>query len=210
MALFQSNAICISCVGLKLSITYARKLCETFGTITKIHIPGKEGKSSYGYVTYELTSAADKAVKNLNGTYINGGIIYAFQATTNKERMVKMKTVKIERHAATICVGNINKNTSRSNLIEVFQKYGSIINVNIGENFIAYVTFQNEVESHSALQGNDPWSSWTVWLHGAKTKDNDKQPAAGESTTASQVADMYHRVSCQAVSESDEEDVDLI
>lgn len=87
----------------------------------------KDGKTKptslgYGFVHFETKSAADDAIKTVNGMLIKGKKVYVGKFLSKKERDAKRKPVKF----TNIFVKNISSDVDEKTLLKTFGNFGEI------------------------------------------------------------------------------------
>lgn len=122
-----------------------RSLFEKFGTITSCKvITDSKGKSrGFGFVSFDKTNDAEKAVDEMNSKEINGRQLYASRAQTKRERESFLKDKfrrdyvqggkkKVDRLQGTnLYVKNLDDSVDDETLRYHFSKYGTVTSAKV-------------------------------------------------------------------------------
>lgn len=137
-------------------------LVQGFGEIQHISLCFKEDLP-YGFCNFRFHGDAVTAVKTLNGSEIEGKVIYAGRAQTRRERTMnlrdnfeKMKRLKYnETRKRNLYVRGFDATMQEDNLIDILGKYGEIESVAIIREKVhpfeskkfGFVCFKNEADA---------------------------------------------------------------
>ena len=95
---------------------------------------GKKLSMGFGFVTFWLKSAADKALKNLQHSTLDGHALElkrSNRAADNNEVTTKKKVTKAGTPSTKICVRNIAFQATKHELAELFKIYGELTSVRL-------------------------------------------------------------------------------
>ncbi|KAK7489429.1 hypothetical protein BaRGS_00019373 [Batillaria attramentaria] len=118
-----------------------RNLFEPFGKIISAKVmTDAYGKSrGFGFVSFEDTESAEKAVMAINGMELNGKIIFAGRAQKKserqaelKERFEKIKTERVNRfQGVNLYVKNLDEGIDDERLQKEFSQFGTITSAKV-------------------------------------------------------------------------------
>ncbi|ODQ78689.1 hypothetical protein BABINDRAFT_162391 [Babjeviella inositovora NRRL Y-12698] len=128
-------------VDVEFSEEEFKKLFETYGAITSIHLEkDAEGKSrGFGFVNFETTDDAARAVDELNDKEINGKKLYVGRAQKKGERLQELKkqyeAIRMEKlskyQGVNLFVKNLDDSVDDEMLKEAFASFGTITSVKV-------------------------------------------------------------------------------
>lgn len=141
-----------------------------FGPIISCKVALDEnGKSrGYGFVHYETTEAADKAIAEVNGMMLADKVVFVGNYVAKKERQAKMDEVKAK--FTNLYVKNLPLDTTEEEFRQLFEKFGAVtsavlqpntVNVDGKELKFGFVNFEHHEGARKALEE----------LHESKLKD---------------------------------------
>jgi polyadenylate-binding protein len=130
-----------------------------FGNVLSCKVATDEqGRSrGYGYVHYETAEAADTAIKAVNGMLLNDKKVYVGHHISRKERQSKLEEIRSQ--FTNLYVKNIDPDVSQDELIEVFNRYGSVTSavIQIDEEGrskgFGFVNFESHEQAQAAVDG---------------------------------------------------------
>jgi len=127
--------------GEDLSEEKLTEIFSKFGKITSFKvISDEEGKNKgFGFVSFEESESAEKAVEDLNGTEMNGKTLYVGRAQKKAEREQELKKkfeqLKIERlnryQGVNLYVKNLDDSIDDEQLRKEFSPYGTITSARV-------------------------------------------------------------------------------
>lgn len=135
------NNVYIKNFGDDLDDDKLRQLFEPFGKIisAKVMTDHQGNSRGFGFVSFEEPEAAEKAVQAINGTDINGKIVFAGRAQKKmerqaelKERFEKLKTERVGRfQGVNLYVKNLDEVIDDERLHKEFAQFGTITSAKV-------------------------------------------------------------------------------
>jgi len=127
--------------GEELGDEKLKEMFTKFGKITSYKIMAEEGgkNKGFGFVSFEDSEAAEKAVEELNGTEINGKSLFVGRAQKKAERQQELKKkfemLKLERlnryQGVNLYVKNLDDSIDDEILRKEFSPYGTITSAKV-------------------------------------------------------------------------------
>jgi len=130
-----------------------------FGNVLSCKVATDEqGRSrGYGYVHYETGEAAETAIKAVNGMLLNDKKVYVGYHISRKERQSKLEEIRAQ--FTNLYVKNIDTEVSQDELVEVFERYGTVTSavVQLDEEGrskgFGFVNFESHEQAQAAVEG---------------------------------------------------------
>lgn len=127
--------------GEDLSEEKLTEIFSKFGKITSFKVMSDEGgrNKGFGFVSFEDSESAEKAVDDLNGTEMNGKTLYVGRAQKKAERQQELKKkfeqLKLERlnryQGVNLYVKNLDDSIDDERLRKEFSPYGTITSARV-------------------------------------------------------------------------------
>merc|ERR1712015_395062 len=127
--------------GEDLSEEKLTEIFSKFGKITSFKVMSDEGgrNKGFGFVSFEDSESAEKAVDDLNGTEMNGKTLYVGRAQKKAERQQELKKkfeqLKLERlnryQGVNLYVKNLDDTIDDERLRKEFAPYGTITSAKV-------------------------------------------------------------------------------
>jgi polyadenylate-binding protein len=127
--------------GDDLSEEKLTEIFSKFGKITSFKVMSDEGgrNKGFGFVSFEESEAAEKAVDDLNGTEMNGKTLFVGRAQKKAERQQELKKkfeqLKLERlnryQGVNLYVKNLDDSIDDERLRKEFTPYGTITSARV-------------------------------------------------------------------------------
>uniref|UniRef100_A0A1I7XYU7 RRM domain-containing protein n=1 Tax=Steinernema glaseri TaxID=37863 RepID=A0A1I7XYU7_9BILA len=136
-----------------------------FGTITSCVVAKNEDGTSrgFGFVAYETTEEAQKAIKEMKGKLMWGSNLYVaqFQKKTDRVAMLaeQMASMKIDREPR-LFIKNVHVNVTDMVLKEFLSKYGEVVKAEVQlhktgiSKGLALVTFKEFADAKAAVKAS--------------------------------------------------------
>ena len=137
--------------GEDLSEEKLTEIFSKFGKITSFKVMSDEGgrNKGFGFVSFEDSESAEKAVDDLNGTEMNGKTLYVGRAQKKAERQQDLKKkfeqLKLERlnryQGVNLYVKNLDDSIDDERLRKEFSPYGTITSarVSVSIHFLRFI-----------------------------------------------------------------------
>ena len=137
--------------GEDLSEEKLTEIFSKFGKITSFKVMSDEGgrNKGFGFVSFEDSESAEKAVDDLNGTEMNGKTLYVGRAQKKAERQQELKKkfeqLKLERlnryQGVNLYVKNLDDSIDDERLRKEFSPYGTITSarVSVSIHFLRFI-----------------------------------------------------------------------
>ncbi|XP_070208565.1 polyadenylate-binding protein 4-like isoform X3 [Littorina saxatilis] len=135
------NNVYIKNFGDDLDDDKLTELFDPFGKIISAKVmTDAQGKSrGFGFVSYEETEAAEKAVESVNGMELNGKLIFAGRAQKKSERQAELKErfdkFKVDRvnrlQGVNLYVKNLDEVVDDDRLYKEFSQFGTITSAKV-------------------------------------------------------------------------------
>nr|KAF6320637.1 poly(A) binding protein cytoplasmic 3 [Pipistrellus kuhlii] len=105
-------------------------LFAAFGSILSCKVACDEnGSKGHGFVHFQMREAADKAIKDMNGTLVKGRRVFVGQFKTPDQREAERRA-KVEEFT-NVYVKNFGEGTDDQCLLRVFSKFGPITSAKV-------------------------------------------------------------------------------
>lgn len=116
-----------------------RALFDGFGNIVSAKVMAGDGKTGFGFVSFEDAETAQRAVEELNGKDVDGRDLYVGRAQKKAERQAELKEkhdrMKLERinkyQGVNLYVKNLDDNIDDERLRKEFSQFGTITSAKV-------------------------------------------------------------------------------
>ncbi|KAL1935826.1 hypothetical protein VTP01DRAFT_4966 [Rhizomucor pusillus] len=131
---------------------------EQFGKVLSCKISlDEQGRSmGYGFVQFDSSEAANRAIENINGMLLNGRKAYVTHHIPKKERQVQIEEQR--SHFTNVYVKNLPLDVNDDELRTMFGKYGPITSATVAKDEdnlpkgFGFVNFQNHEDARRAVE----------------------------------------------------------